>query len=143
MPSILANLPANPDDWKEAGDTLANHLKMIPAFQNGLLHAVYWLFYTLEGRTFMHSLRPAKDGSTDAAVAAALRTKFTNEFAVPAGAQDALVGAHIAGFRWLDAHANNDIPERNKQESIYQQNVAAVSWFLWEQGAGELFPLGW
>jgi hypothetical protein len=140
------------DAWKDPQDALADHTKMKGSFQNGLLHLVYHLLYTVEGRKFMHDLIPgeppkSKAGpvNTEASVRAELKAKFLT-FGVDASVHEALIGAHLAGFAWIAAHTvagGPNILERDKQEAIYKQNLAAVSWALWEQGSGELFPLGW
>ncbi len=140
-----------PNAWKTAKDSLADHMKMDGPFQNGLLHLIYYLLYTEEGRKFMHNLIPGQppidggDANTDAFVRTELKKKFTS-FRVDPSVHEALIGAHFAGFAWIAAHSKvggADIPERDKQEAIYKQNIAGVSWFLWEQGSEEVFPLGW
>jgi hypothetical protein len=144
MPGIIDFYdPTKPDLWKQAGDTLADRLRMQPPFQNGLLHLVYYLLYTLPGREYMHAWVPGVGGKSEADVRAELSRRFSTEFGVTDAAQEAMIGAHIAGFAWIAANASGNTQERNKQEAVYKQNLAAVSWFLWEQGAGELFPLGW
>jgi hypothetical protein len=133
--------PNNPDAWLDAGDTGAEHTKMVAPFNTGLLHLINYMLYTLPGRKWMHALDPAK-GLQEAHIRTELKRKFA-EFGVDDGAHEPLIGAHLAGFAWIAAHKAGDVPERDKQEAAYKMNVAAISWFLWEQGSGELFPLGW
>ncbi len=132
-----------PEIWRSAGDTSADRKNMLDGFQNGLLHLVYYLLYTEAGREYMHEWVPGEKGKTEEAVRVELKRKFREEFAVDDGAQEAMIGAHLAGFAWIAAYKANNIAERDKQQAIYKQNLAAVSWFLWEQGSGDLFPLGW
>ena len=143
-----------PNAWTTAGESHADHVtNMNGQFKNGLLHLVYYFLYTVDGRAFLHDLIPGQPptsnpqgpANTDASVVAQLKTKFA-AFGVDAAVHDALIGAHFAGFALVAAHTKAggpDIPERDKQEAIYKQNLAAVSWALWEEGSGPLFPLGW
>lgn len=129
--------------WQEAGDTGANRANMAPQFQRGLLHLVHHIFYTKVGRQFMHDERPLPGGlKTEAQV----RTAFIEKcelFGVRGPAQQAIIDGHIAGWRWVDAHEAQKFDERAVHEATFKHQMAAVSWHLWEEGTGPLFPLAW
>lgn len=129
-----------PDDWKTARDSGADNTKMAAPYDTGLLHLINYLMHTERGRNFMHGLIPGQNGQTDASVRAALLDKYLT-FNVSGPAAEALVGAHIAGFAWVAAAPNS--AARDQQELVYKQHLAAVSWFLWEEGQGPMFSLGW
>ena len=129
-----------PNVWQAAGDTLADNTKMVPPYDKGILHLMAYLTHTLEGRTFMHSLIPGVDGQTNDTVKVALLAKFAT-FNVTGPAAEAMVGAHISGFAWVAAPANS--AARAEQEAVFKQHTAAVSWFLWEESQGPMFPMLW
>lgn len=131
-----------PNAWKTAGDSGARNEAMQPPFNSGLLHLINYLMHTPEGRTFMHDLRPGKLGQTTESIQAPLFAKFA-KYNVKGAAAEALLGAHIAGFAWVDAFEAQDEPKQAQQETIFNQHVAAISWFLWEESSGPLFSLGW
>lgn len=153
MPSLIDFY--NPHAAANAGDVPLVLTNLALPYQKGLLHLVYWMIYSQAGRDFLHENWPGKTVRgvvvTDAAMHAALKAKF-DEYHLDQGARTALTGAHLAGVQWVDAYDK----KRNgalapaaadalmaTAEAAFQQNMAAVSWLLWEQGTGELFPLGW
>lgn len=129
-----------PGVWDKAGDTGAQMTEMKPEFRNGLLHLINYMMHTQNGRIFMHSLIPGKDGHTIESVREPLLKKYA-EFNVTGASAEALIGAHIAGFAWVDVR--NDPDKRAVQENIFNQHVAAISWALWEESQGPMFSLGW
>jgi hypothetical protein len=142
MPNLIDFYVEDPKHWQEAGDAPANRSALRNDVQKGLLHLVYYFIYTLEGRTFLHTQRPEANVRTVADVRAEVAKKC-NAFGVTGPAQEAIIASHLAGHAWVEAHKTGNLLERDKQEGIYKQNLSAVSWYLWEEGAGTLFPLGW
>lgn len=131
-----------PNDWKTAGDSLADNTKMVAPYNTGLLHLINYLMHTEAGRTFMHGLIPGQNGHTAATIRPLLLAKYAT-FNVGGAQAEALVGAHLAGFDWIAVRNDPNPALRAEQELIYKQHLAAVSWFLWEEGQGPMFSLGW
>lgn len=133
-----------PNAWPNAGDTGAVASKMQAPFNTGLFHLMSYLMHTLEGRTFMHGLAPGKGSNTVTSIRQPLLDKFA-VYGVTGPAAEALIGAHIAGFAWVDAF--NETPRNTQkmaeQEIIFKQQTSGVAWFLWEEGQGPMFSLGW
>lgn len=137
-----------PNQWQAtavppAGDTGADHTRMAAPYNRGLVHLITYLMHTQPGRDFMHSLIPGQSanpagGIHDAVSVQPLLLAEYARFGVVGAAADALVGAHLAGFQWV-----NDVLNRAQHEVVYKQHLAAVSWFLWEEGQGPMFSLGW
>lgn len=128
----------------DAGTATVDRSHLKASLQTGLLHLVYYLMYTAEGRNFLREQRPSDTTPVRTAddVRSAIQKKCT-EYGVSGQAVDAMIGAHFAGIGWVEAYGNNNVPERNKQEAVFKQNLALISWLLWEEGSGPLFPLPW
>jgi len=143
MPNIIDFY--RPDIWPLAGETGAQRLGMNEPYQTGILHLVYWQVYTKEGREYFHYWVPGQNKLTEADVRAELERKFGEEFNVTGAAQEAMIGAHISGWAWVDAYNKGSAAkaERDALEATFKQYMAAVTWALWEDGVGPLFPLAW
>ena len=124
-----------------AGTAEIDRSALLDRFQAGLLHLVYWVIYDKEGRDFLRANRPS-DILSEAQVRADLKSKF-EEYNVIGAAQEAMIAMHFAGLAWVDAFNAGDTAERDKQEAIFKQQLAAITWFLWEEGTGPLFALPW
>jgi hypothetical protein len=142
MPNIIDFY--QPNVWQQAGTTGAERLGMVDPYKAGILHLVYWQIYTQAGRDYFHWWVPGKNNLTEAEVRAELQRKLGQEYNVTGPAQEAFIAAHITGWAWVDA-LNRQAPqaERDVLEAAFKQNMAAVTWALWEDGVGPLFPLGW
>jgi hypothetical protein len=141
-----------PDDWKPgpqgAGESGVDNTRMRAPYNTGLLHLINYLMHTQAGRDFMHSWIPGKNGETAQSIRAPLLQKFGQFGVVDSRITESLIGAHVAGFSWVDAFshvnpANRDPVKMAQQETIFNQHVAAISWFLWEESQGPMFSLGW
>jgi len=141
MPNLIDYY--RPDIWPQAGDTGADHEGMNAPYNKGILHLVHWQVYTLAGREYFHYWVPGKNGLTEADVRAELQRKFGEEYNVTGAAQEAMIGAHLSGWAWVDAFNRGAVAERDAHETTFKQYMAAVTWALWEDGVGPLFPLAW
>lgn len=128
--------------WQDAGSTNADRQGMNEPYKGGLLHLVYYFVYTSGGRNWLHFRTPNKNGYTEATVRSEL-TSLMNDYRISGQIQQAVIGAHLAGSAWVQANEAGDAVERDKQEAIFKQHTSAISWFLWEEGSGPLFPLFW
>jgi hypothetical protein len=132
----------DPDVFKTAGGlNIVNRATLAERFQGGLFHLVYAIVYDKETRDELRALRPPK--YTEDQIRDRLTTKFLQEYGVTGVARDTLIALHLAGVRWVDAYNANKMSERDQQEAIFKQQLAAVTWLLWEDGAGPLFALPW
>lgn len=133
-----------PNLWQGTGTTGANRDGMINPYKTGMLHLVYWQVYTQEGRDYFHRWVPGQNGLTAADVRAELKRKLGQEYNVNGAAQEAFIEAHITGWAWVDAlNAKAPQAQLDVLEAAFKQNMAAVTWALWEDGVGPLFPLAW
>lgn len=113
-----------------------------------LLHLLFWLLHTREGRDLLRNNKPPAPGQDDDVVRANLREVFVNQFGIlNRTLLDALINAHFAADRWVEA--NNRMPEsaaqrdREHYEKVYQQNISFVMWMLWEDAMGHDFSMSW
>jgi hypothetical protein len=118
-----------------------------PSDKKRLLHLLFWLTFTEEGRKFVGDNRESK-GLPEDQIRAALLAKFNVDFGIiDAGLQVALINAHLAADRWVVANANmpdaSAAAARQLQESVYQQNMSFVMWALWEDAMGHEFSMNW
>jgi hypothetical protein len=135
--------------FETAGSAPVDRVNLAGRYQTSLLHLVYYLIYDQDGRTFLRALKvglpnPAQPGTnhTDVTIRAALRAKFLS-YGVSGTAQDAMIGVHFAGNAWVAAHRANDLVARDQAEATFKQQMSAITWALWDEGTGPLFPLPW
>jgi hypothetical protein len=148
--------PALWNDPKRVGDLTVDRSTLVPPFNGGLLHFIYWATYETAGRQYMHNLVPSAQQS-EQRVRDQLATKLA-EFGVDGQQRDVCVEVHIAGVRWVakynernaavaagasDAELARLSDEMDAAEGHVKQQVAAITWFLWEAATGPLFPLPW
>jgi hypothetical protein len=145
MPNIIDFY--DPNVWKTAGNSGAVAGNMVAPYKTGLLHLVYYFLHTEAGRKFMHEdARPGFQYPQTLVVVtpndarAAVKSKC-EEYGVLGSVQEAIINAHMAGWAWVDNLGN--LNARAPQEAIFKQNLSVISWALWEEGSGKLFPLGW
>lgn len=123
--------------------------KLSPSDKNTLLHLIWSLTYTEEGRKLLKENRPKKPaagvpGVTPDLAAKNLRKWIQANIPIPnATVVDAIISAHLAADAWIDAHGRDDFVERDRQEKIYQQNIAVVTWMLWEDAMAHEFSMNW
>jgi hypothetical protein len=114
-----------------------------------LLNLIWALTYTEDGRKILKENRPKKPAAGAAALDDATAEKnltkwIKDNFAI----QDetligAVVAAHLAADAWIEAKDKLDTVELARQKKIYQQNVAVVTWMLWEDAMAHEFSMNW
>ncbi len=109
-----------------------------------LLHLLFHLLYTWDGRELMRKNKPGPGG-----LAPENRNNLLarfNAFGVTdPGLQEALIAAHVAAENWVNAFKAGPLQdqERKTQENIYLQNMAFITWCLWEDATTHEFSMGW
>jgi len=128
--------------FQAAGGVTLDRSTLAPRFQNGLFHLVYAIVYDKVTRDELRKLRPSPELTVEA-IRTALANKFEKDYGVTGVARDTLIALHLAGVAWVAAYNAGDAGERDRQEAIFKQQLAVVTWLLWEDGTGQLFPLPW
>jgi hypothetical protein len=82
------------------------------------------------------------DAVREAAIRKTLNAAFAT-FNVLGPSADSLVEAHLAAVRWTLENKAANIGNRDVQESLYMQHMAAVTWWMWEESAKDNFSLPW
>lgn len=125
----------------EGGTVTVDRTRLDPKYQKGLLALLYWLTYEEGGRALAHANR-FDQGRTEQDIRQELSTEF-RKFNVLGPAADALIEAHLAAVRWTEENKAKNFGKRQTQEELYMQHMAAVTWWLWEESAGDNFSLPW
>jgi hypothetical protein len=122
-----------------------NPLKALaPRDRHTLLFLLFKLLYTFEGREFMR-VNDVVAGNLTAAKQANLIQYFAANGVTDVAVQTAIINSHIAAQNWADAFkagATHD-PARWAAEKAYMQNMAFVTWSLWEDAKAHEFSMGW
>jgi hypothetical protein len=115
-------------------------------YRKSLLALLYWLVYEKDGRDLVHRTRFEPSLLNDAVREAAIRKELKEAFSafnVLGQAADSLVEAHLAAVRWTLENKAENMGNRDVQESLYMQHMAAVTWWMWEESAKDNFSLPW
>jgi hypothetical protein len=116
-----------------------------------LLHLLYWLAHTREGRDFFHNkvvLKPAiGEGTLEEPERQLLVTELTKRGVTDERIQSAIVESHVAAVNWVRVQKNVTLEGRDKLlekwGKIYLQQTAFITWCLWEDAKGHEFSLLW
>lgn len=118
-----------------------------------LLHLLFWLAHTREGREFFRTitLDPVGVDSVDGVISDVKRTELTNELTVRGitdeRIQSAIVESHVAAVNYERALRDVSNPNRpvrlEKWGKIYLQQTAFITWCLWEDAKGHEFSMLW
>jgi len=120
--------------------------KLSPTDAQTLLNLIWTLTYTEQGRKVLKENRPKKAHNGVVVTEDQVRTNLTKwikDFGIhDSTVVQAVVEAHIAADAWI-AEKLVDGVDQAKYEKIYQQNVAVVTWMLWEDAMGHEFSMNW
>jgi hypothetical protein len=128
-------------DIKDPAGSLA---PLLPRDRQTLLFLLFKLMYTFEGRQFMRD-NNVVDGKLTDQKQQNLIAYFAENGVTDNAVQNALINAHIAAQDWADAYnagATRD-DDRQAAEKVYLQNMAFVTWSLWEDAKAHEFSMGW
>lgn len=136
----------DPNKAETAGYYKLTEVKLADADKKMLLNYLFWLTYTQEGRGFLLKNRVSQGVAEDT-----VRTEFLKSFVtyglIDVSLQNALINGHLAADRWTVANSKmpdaQALQDRETQERIFQQNVAFITWCLWEDAMGQGFSLLW
>jgi hypothetical protein len=109
-----------------------------------LLYVLFQILYTKPGRDLMRDNKPIK-GQFDEAKKETLRRAFQEMGITDLKVRESIIDAHEAAQNWADAFKagakQNNVLEYN--EKIYLQQMAFITWSLWEDAKGHEFSMGW
>ena len=121
--------------------TDANH-------KNRLLHLLFHLAYTKEGRNFLRA-NEERPGKPEAEIRATLRAKFEAFLATNPARENldklvsALIEGHLAADRWVKANKNDDDAKKQAQGKIYADNLKIIMDELTKDAQEDEFSMCW
>jgi hypothetical protein len=107
-----------------------------------LLHLLFFLIYTAEGRQLLAD-NPPSDLTPDTArtkLKAALKLKFPT---LDDSRLDPVIDAHFAADSYVSAYEAKDPIKQHQQEAIYSQKLLAILGALHDDAMGHEFSMGW
>jgi hypothetical protein len=118
--------------------------KIVEPHGDTLLHLLFFLIHTSEGRTLLGANPPQDDqaGRADKArgtLKAALKGKFKT---IADEQLDVVIDAHFAADRYVEALENGH-GDKLAQRQIYEQKVIAILGALHDDAMGHEFSLVW
>lgn len=123
---------------------------LVPPHGDTLLHLLFFLIYTAEGRKLLldNSLAngpsdwgaPAEPALVRARLKAGLQQRFP---ALPEDRLNVVIDAHFAADRYISAIEANDAAARQQHEGIYEQKLLAILGALHDDAMGHEFSMIW
>jgi hypothetical protein len=116
-----------------------------------LLHLLFWLAHTREGRDFFRTITLDPAGNSDGTITASMRTTLTNKLTekgvTDERIQSAIVESHVAAVNYeralRDVTSETRPARLEKWGKAYLQHTAFITWCLWEDAKGHEFSMLW
>jgi hypothetical protein len=119
---------------------------IVPPNGDTLLHLLFFLIYTAEGRQLLSDNSPSSWGDSATSDLARTRLKIALGQRFPAIADDRLdvvIDAHFAADEYVWALEAKDDLKKQQQEAIYSQKLLAILGALHDDAMGHEFSLVW
>jgi hypothetical protein len=118
---------------------------IVPPNGDTLLHLLFFLLYTAEGRQLLGAHSPSREAAAAVdparpALKAALAQRFPT---IGDDRLDVVVDVHFAADRYVWAVEAQDNVRKQQQEAIYSQKILAVLGALHDDAMGHEFSMVW